>query len=53
MSDRTPRGTYPGTRKFQRPHLRRFDPGLAANDPVAPDGPAPRAGEDGLDRRTR
>lgn len=53
MSNRTPRGTYPGTRKFQRLHLRRFDAGIAANDPVAPGGSGPQAGKDGLDRRTR
>lgn len=52
MSNRTPRGTYPGTRKFQRLHLRRFDLGTAANDAAAP-GNEPRNGKDGFDRRPR
>ena len=41
MAGRTPRGPYPGTRRFERVHLRRFDFGMAANDGV---GPEPRGG---------
>lgn len=43
MSNRTPHGPQPSPRKLQRPRMRRFDFGPAAND-AAPDTPgrAPR-----------
>ena len=38
MSHHVPRGAYPDTRKLQRPRLRRFRPGVAANEPLPADG---------------
>ena len=52
MSNRIPRGPYPGSRKFQRVQLRRFDLGTAANDAVAPERREIPDG-DGLGRRPR
>ena len=54
MANRTPRGPYPGTRRFERVKMRRFDLGLAANDGVAPEPHGPRdGGGNGPGRRPR